>query len=790
MIKNYLKIAWRTIVINKTFSTINILGLALGIASSLLIMLWIRDEKSVDSFHVNGKQIFQVYQRNFYEGKITATYFTQGLLAEELKRRIPEIVSSTTLEQNAPQPYTFEAGNKILKMNGSYASSEFFSIFSYPLLQGNKTKALSIPNGITISQKMADEFFGSPAAAIGKTIRFENKENLIITAVFANFPANSSMQFDYLRNLKDYARQNAWLNSWGSSSPYTYIQLRKDADPKKVAAGIKDFMYLYVPREKSAYTEFDIQPFPEKYLHSSFNNGYAVGGRIEYVRLFTLVAVFILLIACINFMNLSTARSSKRAKEVGIRKVVGAMRGGLLGQFVGEAMLLTFFSTLMAIVIVIFLLPFFNEITDKQLSLPVRQPFFWLSILSLLVITGMISGSYPAFYLSSLKPISVLKGGLKFSPGASLFRKGLVVFQFSLSILLVIGMIVIYRQIDFVKTKSVGYDRENLVYIPIEGDLVKSFEVFKQKASSLPGIRSISKMKESPTVIGHQITDAYWPGKNENFNVPFSDAVVGYDFVKTMNLKLASGRDFSKSFGADSAAYIVNETALKIIGYKDPLGKSLAIHEKQGTIIGVLKDFHFASMHENIEPLVIRINENQKWGTILIRTDKGQTKTALMGLQNLCKEINPNFPFTYQFSDEEYGKLYNSEQVVSKLSDYFAFLAIFISCLGLFGLATFTAEQRTREIGVRKVLGASVESIFSLLSATFLKPVGIAMIIAFPVAWFVMTKWLQDFAYKISIEWWIFAIAGLLTVGIALLTVTFQSIKSALMNPVKSLRTE
>lgn len=384
----------------------------------------------------------------------------------------------------------------------------------------------------------------------------------------------------------------------------------------------------------------------------------------------------------------------------------------------------------------------------------------------------------------------MLKGNLKFSHGATYFRKGLVVFQFALSIVLIMGMIVIYRQIDYVQTKNLGYNRDNLLYIPIEGQLVKKYDMFKDLAAKLPGIVSISKMKESPTVIAHHKGDIGWVGKDPDQVTLFTDAAVGYDFVKTMHLELKEGRDFSKEFGTDSASYILNETAVKKIGYKDPVGQPFRLDNNQGRIIGVLKDFHFNSMHEAIEPLVIRLDEKPKWGTILVRFQAGKTMVVLEDMEKLCKELNPDFPFTYQFSDQEYSKLYKSEQVVSKLINYFAFLAIFISCLGLFGLATFIAEQRTKEIGVRKVLGATSANIVALLSTHFLKPVGISMLIAFPAAWYALNAWLRDFAYRIDIEWWIFALAGALTSGIALITVCFQSIKTAIINPVRTLRTE
>jgi hypothetical protein len=436
------------------------------------------------------------------------------------------------------------------------------------------------------------------------------------------------------------------------------------------------------------------------------------------------------------------------------------------------------------------LLPSFNNLTGKHLVLPIDQPFFYIILFSLLFLTGLVAGSYPAFFLSSLNPIRVLKGKLHFSWASAFFRKGLVVFQFALSIILIIATIVIYQQMKYVQDKNLGYNRENLVYIPIEGNLVSKYDVFKQEAKNNTVIFSISKMRNSPTDIEHHTNSISWPGKDPNLNVSFADGVVGYDFVKTMNLNLAAGRDFSKAFN-DSTHFILNETAVKKIGFSgDAVGKEISWGNRAGTVIGVIKDFHFNSLHTPIEPLIIRLDESWTWGTILVRIKAGQTKKALSDLEKICKNINPKFPFTYQFSDLQYAQLYKSEQVVSRLSNYFAFLAIFISCLGLFGLAMFTAEQRNKEIGIRKVLGASSPSIVALLSSNFLKPVFISLVIAYPVAWLATQKWLEGFAYRIHISFWIFLIAGFIAILIALFTVSFQAIKASLANPVDSLKTE
>ena len=788
MIQNYVKIAWRTITRSKGFSGINIAGLALGMACSLLILLWVQDERSVDGFHANGKNLYQVYERNHFDGKTEAAYETQGLLADELKRVIPEVQYASGLDWS--RPATFQVGDKVNKIEGTFAGADFFRMFSYPLLAGNPNTALDAPNGIAISRKMADEFFGSPEKALGKAIRYENKEDLTITAIFENLPANSSQQFDFLRTWTAFVKENDWVHNWSNNNPSAFIQLRPEADPIKVEAKIKDFIHRYLPKNKSFRIELALQAYPEKYLHSTFKNGRIEGGRIEYVRLFSFVAIFILLIACINFMNLATARSAKRAKEVGVRKSIGAARSALMGQFVGEAMLITCLAMLFAIALVVLILPDFNNLTGKQLALPISQPIFWATLLGLLLVTGFISGSYPALFLSALNPVRVLKGSLRFSPGATNFRKALVVFQFGLSVLLVVGMIVMYRQMNYIQTKNLGYNRENLIYIPLEGEIGQKYDLFKEEAGKMPGVLTISRMRGTPTIISHHNGDFSWPGKDPNQATLFADETVGYDFVKAAGLVLKEGRDFSKAFGTDSVGFLVNEAALTKMSYKTGVDQPLSWGQRKGKIIGVLKDFHFSSMHETIEPLIIRLDEKRSWGTILVRTETGKTQEALAGLEKVSKALNPSFPFTYQFSDLEFTKLYQSEQMVSQLANYFAILAIFISCLGLFGLATFAAEQRTKEIGVRKVLGASAASVVALLSRDFLKPVLLAFVITTPIAWYAMNRWLQDFAYKIDIEWWMFALAGGLAVGIALLTISFQSIKAALMNPVKSLRSE
>jgi len=789
MLRNFFKVALRNLWRHKGYSFLNIFGLAMGMACSLLILLWIRDEKSVDNSSPNAGRLYDVYERQYYDGKIEAGYYTPGLLPAEMKKMLPEVELASGFTWRNEN--TFQVGDKIVKEFGSSADSGFFRMFDYPLLQGSPATALASPLSIAVSRKMAVDFFGSPAAAIGKTIRYENKKNFTITAVFENLPENASDQFDYLTNWAAFLEDNNWAKQWGNNGPRTFLLLRPDADPVQVNKKIAHFLDNYNKEQGKGFRiELGMQRLGDVYLHSSFKDGKIAGGRIEYVRLFSIVAIFILLIACINFMNLTTARSVKRSKEIGIRKVVGAVRPALVRQFLSEAVLLSFFSVILALAMVILLLPAFNHMTGKHISFPYGSSFFWLSLAALTLVTGMISGSYPALFLSSFQPIRVLKGSMKFSASAAWFRKGLVVFQFILSIVLIIGTIVVAGQVNYAQSINLGYDRENLIYIPLEGDLTGKYALFKESALRLPGVSRVSRISQTPTAIENGTYGVDWDGKDPNSKPMFTNASVGYDLIKTLNLQLIAGRDFSKDFGTDSVGYILNEEALKKTGYKDPIGRSLTFWGKKGTIIGILKDFHFNSVHESIKPLIMHYGEKDDWGNVLVRTQAGKTQQAVSGLEQLCHQLNPKFPFTYRFADEEYRKLYKSEAIVHNLSNCFAGLGIFISCLGLLGLAMFTAEQRTKEFGVRKVLGAGAGTLFALLSKDFLVLVLIAFLLASPLAWWAMHGWLQNFAYHIKVEWWVFLLAGALALLIALLTVSFQAIKVAVANPVRSLRTE
>jgi len=789
MIKNYLKIAWRNLWRNKFFSVINIMGLALGIACSVLIILWVQNEVGMDAFHKNSDRLYQVIERQYYDHKVMGQYSVPGVLAEQMKKDLPQIEYATQMAWNSQN--TFRVGAKIIKLEGNAAGADMFKIFSYPLLQGNAETALNAPVNIAISRKMAGEFFGSPQDAMGKTLRYENRKDFKVTAVFEDLPHNASTHFDFLINWEAFLEDNKWAKDWGNNGPVAFITLKAGTDAEAFNKRIAHWIDTYDKDQSPAFREqLGIQKFSDVYLHATFKDGVPTDGRIEYVHLFSIIAVFILVIACINFMNLTTARSVKRAREIGVRKVVGAVRGVLMQQFIGEAIFLTFIAAVIAIVIVLLLLPVFNSVTQKHIDFPFADIRFWLGIIGLTAITGLLSGSYPALFLSSFNPVKVLKGTIKLSSGAAWFRRGLVVMQFIMSIVLIIGTIVISMQINYVQTKNLGYDRENLIYIPLEGDLGPKYKVFKDELLRMPGVQQITKLSDSPVGFGSTTSGVKWTGKDPNLNVMFTQVSAGYDYIKTMKLHMVAGRDFSRDFATDSSNYIINESSLKRIGYTDPMGKPFTMWGKPGKIIGVVKDFHFSSLHEPILPLIIRFGEAETYGNVLIRTKPGQTKQALASAEQLCRDLNPNFQFTYYFADAEYQKLYQNEQVVGSLSNAFAFLAIFISCLGLLGLAMFTAQQRVKEIGIRKVLGASIGSLFTLLSKEFLFLVVIALCIASPVAWLAMNAWLQGYSYHTPVHWWVFALSAVISIMIALITVSFQSVKAALMNPVKSLRSE
>lgn len=821
MLKHYTIVAMRNVVRQKSFSTINIIGLALGMTCCLFIFLWVQEEKAVDNFHVNGKKLYSIYQTTTSNGKVDGVYSTpyqliyqslnikkkedfEAIGLSEIKPFIPEVEKMCSYATGYELPWghseTFQVGEKIQKFDGSRAGKDFFNMLSYTLVAGDASAALHDISSIAISRKMAQFFFSSPQDAIGKSIRYENKIDFVINAVFENVSAQSSLTFDFLINWDSRIKQLE------GASPYTLtvLQLEESANPAQVEIKLNNFLQRRLDKNDPEKITVGLWPYGDRYLNSIFVNGKPAEGKMVYVKIFTGVAIFILIIACINFMNLATARAIKRAKEVGVRKVVGSSRFNLTAQFFGESFLLSFFALGVSILLMQFLLPSFNTLTGKNMASPIGTPSYWIVLLSLMVITGFVAGSYPALYLSSLNPARILKGTLRFANSAIWFRKGLVVFQFALSIALVIATIVVSDQTRFIQNANLGYDRENLVYLTIEGEMNPKYALFKERALKMPGIIMVDRSSETPHAMGFVVdeTDGFkntntgddainWEGKGKNGSVGFKPASVGFDFIKIMNLNVAEGRDFSKSFATDSAdAFMVNEEAVKQMGMKDPIGKWISAWNKKGHIIGILKDYHTNTLREPIKPLIIDVKEYEYFGVVIVKLEAGKTKEGLASLEAVCKEINPNYPFAFQFLDQEYDKLYRNEKVITRLTNIFALLGIAISCLGLLGLVMFAAEQRTKEFGIRKVLGATVTNIVNLLSKEFLALILFSFLIAAPVAGYFMYEWLQGFAYKINLSWWIFASAGASAILIALITISIQAFQSAIANPVNSLRSE
>jgi putative ABC transport system permease protein len=806
--KHYILVALRNMLRYQIFSGINILGLALGMTCCLFIFLWVQDERRVDNFHASGDRLYSLYYTHSAHGETTAGYAIpyfmfsnsekprrDATMAEDMLGEIAGIQYATpyatSYELPWGHPMTFQVGETIHKLQGSSATSDFLKMFSFPIIAGDREKPLGDVSSIAVSHKMARMFFDSPEAAIGKSIRYEDVRDFMITAVFEDVPQESSLQFDYLINWEAASMGGVEFsdNKWP-----TYIQLEPDADAAAVQAKVRGFLERRKPEKAEFTVALGMQPFRDQYLVSNFINGVPRGGRIEYVRIFTGVAIFILLIACINFMNLATARSLKRAKEVGVRKVVGSSRSHLIAQFFGESILLSFLALACSLLIVHVLLPGFNTYTGKNIESPFHTPASWAFMAILMVVTGLAAGSYPALFLSSLKPARILKGILRFSPGATRFRKGLTVFQFALSIMLVIATLVVSQQTHYVQTINLGYNKENLLYMRIEGEMGKfeKYAAFKTQALGMPGIAMVDRSSEAPHAMGFVIAEPiHWEGQQEGEEVGFKPTSVGFDFIRLMDLKIADGRDFSRSHATDSAdAFLVNEEAVRQMKMKDPLGKWVSAWQKKGHIIGVLKDYHTHSLHEPIKPLIMDVKEYEYFGVIVVRTEPGKTREAIASLEKAYHDTNPHYPFAYQFLDQEYAKLYQSEEIITRLSNTFALLAIVISCLGLLGLVMYSAEQRTKEIGIRKVLGARVSHIVGLLSSDFLVLVLIAFAVAAPVAGYFMWQWLQQFAFRIDLSWWIFALAGGLALMVACLTISVQALRSAMANPVKSLRSE
>ena len=788
MFQNYLKISFRNLLREKGYSLINIAGLAVGLTISLLILLWVQDEIKMDGFHQDGDRIYRVLSNvNTGGGGIQTWQNAPYPLIAYAQENYPEVEDIAAYDPTNKK--LFEVDNKEFLQDGIFATSNFFQILSFPLIEGHSRAIFKTSKAVVISENLAAKLFGRDwqGHIIGEFISINGEADYQVTGVFANPSKYSSLQFDFVLDLAEEHKNSNNSFPWGNFDSNIFLKIKEGAEADLLVAKITDA--LKKNNEFAKGIDLILQPYQRSYLYGQFENGKEAGGRIEYVRLFGLAALFLLFIACINFMNLSTARASRRAKEVGVRKVIGAPKTSLISQFLVEAAVVTTISILVAILLGELLLPYFKDISGKDLAFNYSSPLFWGLMIGIGSFTALLAGSYPAFFLSSFRIINVLKGKISYDFSGQSFRRMLVIFQFVLSALLVISALVVQNQIHFIKNKRLGLDKENVLYFRTPSKAEENVQGYKDELLRIPGIEQITFTSSNPLSIGAQTGDPKWEGMTADDGLLFNILISDHNFINTMNVPLAEGRGFSASHATDSMSFLINETAATAMNLDSPLGKRLEFWGVQGPIIGVVKDFHINSLHEAIGPLIIA-NMPEETGLTMLRIDPHRTEEVIAASQLVFKQFSTGQPFRYDFLEERYLQMYRAEQRTAKLSVWFAMIAIFISCLGLLGLSAFMAEQKTKEIGIRKILGATVLSIVGMLSKDFIKLVLISLIIALPLAWYATRQWLQGFVYHTHIEWWLFVLVGLGSIFIALVTISFQSIKAALANPIESLRNE
>ena len=794
MLKNYLKTAWRNLLRNRASSFINISGLAIGMAVAVLIGLWIYDELSFNKNFKNHNRIAKVIQNVSNNGEVQTWMSVPYPLAEELRKNygsdFKQVVLSTGIND-----HILSHDDKKLTKSGAFFEKNAPELFTMKMLRGD-LNCLSDPSSIILSASSARAYFGNDDP-LNKVMKIDNQMTVKVSGVYEDFPRNSSFaDVNFMSTWDLLYNGTPWIKTmedpWRPNAFVVYVQLTDNADVNKVSAKIKDVKLKKVNAQlaKKKPALF-LHPMDNWHLYSEYKNGVNTGGAIQYVWMFGIIGVFVLLLACINFMNLSTARSEKRAKEVGIRKTVGSLRKQLILQFFNESLLTVFFSFVLALTLAQLTLPIFNTVADKTMSIPWSSPLFWIMGIGFTLFTGLIAGSYPAFYLSSFKPVKVLKGTFKAGRFAAIPRKVLVVLQFTVSVTLIIGTIIVYRQIQFAKDRPVGYTREGIVTIPMITDNVHNhFTAVKDELVHAGVIVSMTESGSPTTGVWNSSSGFSWPKKDPNLSIDFGNVSVAWDYGKTVGWTIKEGRDFSKEFGSDSSAFIINEAAAHFMGLEKPIGETVTWFGTPFTVIGVVKNMVMNSPYDEVRPVIYNLS-NEAGGVILAKINpNSSTKDALSNIEKVFKKFNPEQPFEYRFTDEEYAKKFGNEERIGKLAGFFAALAIAISCLGLFGLTSFVAEQRKKEIGVRKILGASVFNLWTLLSKDFVTLVLISFLVAIPMAYYFMHNWLQNYQYRTAMSWWVFLAAGCGALTITLVTVSFQSIKAALMNPVKSLRTE
>ncbi|MFT3935126.1 MAG: ABC transporter permease [Chitinophagaceae bacterium] len=798
MIINFFKLAFRNLIRNKAFSAINITGLAIGMAAAILILLWIQSEVSYDNFHVNKDRIYEVWNRVPFEGKISCWNSVSAPAARAIEKELPEVERAVRVDFN--NKLLFSIGDKKIIKSGCIVDTGFLQLFSFPMLKGNPLTALNDMHSIVLTEKAAKSLFPQDAAnnyetAMGKVIRIENKDNFTVTGIVKDIPGNSRFDFEFLLPWSYIKYEPGQDLGWNDNSTSTYVLLKQHASLATAADKMKTLKQHYSDEAKTMKWEMFLYPLDRWRLYSSFTNGVEDNnGRSGFVKLFSIIAAFILMIACINFMNLSTARSEKRAKEVGIRKVIGAHKSSLITQFIAESVFIALLAGIVAVCIVQISLPAFNQLTEKELFINFTSPYTWLAFIGFILITGLLAGSYPAFFLSSFRPVKVLKGTFKKAHALVTPRKVLVVLQFTFAIILIICTIIVKQQIDYARDRETGYNKDNIVYQFMTGDIPKNYPLIKNELLAAGIAKSVTKTNSPLTERWSNGWGQNWEGKDPHDNTSFDRFLADEGIGATAGFQFVQGRDFDlKQFPTDSTGLIINESALKLMKFKNPIGMKVSDLGIEWHIVGVIKDFIFTSPYEAMNPLLIcgAKSSFMRFNVVQIKLN-GNNATAknIQMAAAIFKKYNPEYPFDYKFVDEAYAKKFDNEQRQGVLAALFAGLTIFISCLGLFGLATYMAESRIKEIGVRKVLGASVSGITALLSKDFVQLVIVSFVIAAPIAYIAMHKWLQDYQYRVSIQWWVFAAACLLSVFIAIATVSYQAIKAALSNPTKSLRTE
>ncbi|MEO5592811.1 MAG: ABC transporter permease [Chitinophagaceae bacterium] len=788
MLKNYFKIAFRNLWKRKGYSFINILGLTIGMASAILILLWIQNELSFDRFYKKSDRLYTMYNRDKFNGEMWAWNSTPKIMATTIKHDYPEVEDAVRYNNVT---FLTTVGEKKFNVRGAFADSGFLNMFDFPLITGNVKQSLAGNYNIVLTEKMAKKLFGNEDA-MGKTVLIDSNANFTVSAVLKDLPNNTSFDFEYLLPWA-FMDKLGWNDKgWGNNSVTTYVTLKPGASHAGFDKKVKDITTSHSDESEKVFS----YPLSRQHLYSKNENGNLVDGQVETVRLFGVIAGLILLIACINFMNLSTARSEKRAKEVGIRKVAGALKSSLIAQFIGESILLSIIGFVLAIILVELSLGSFSQLVGKDLFIDFSNPLYWLFAIAFIIFTGFLAGSYPAFYLSSFTPVKVLKGTFKKVNALVTPRKVLVVLQFTFAIILIISTIIIQHQIKFAQNRDAGYNRNNLVYAFMQGDADKNYLLIKNDVIKSGAVVSVTR---SANPITQRWSDSWgftWEGSTEtDKKLDFTRLGSDAGFIKTIGVNLKEGRDIDVyNYPTDSNAVMLNEAAVTAMHIKDPIGKEIRGGDFKMHVVGVVKDFILESPFEKkVNPMMINgPSPHGNYFQVMHMKLNGANNTAdnIGKLEKIFRQYNPQYPAEFVFADESYARKFRSQQRTGTLAVLFAGLTIFISCLGLFGLATYMAENRIKEIGVRKVLGASVFSITSLLSKDFLKLVTVSLLIASPVAWWAMDKWLQNYTYHINIEWWVFAGAGILSVLIALATVSYQSIKAAIANPVKSLRTE